>query len=121
MFDSGFTFRARIRPGAAVSQDFSVYRWPEAAHPSRGKCPDDQVFEGRVIGDFFELCAPGYGVLGGGQYGNGRLHLRDINDMIIDEPDRARVVDHLRAVAQKRVDIAKAAYEKQEAALAAIG
>ena len=87
--------RARIRKGALVSQDHSAWEWPGCKPPQseylgkkykfKARNPD-MVFDIELKRDSWECTADGYGMLKGGEYGNGSVHVRALQGVeIIDE------------------------------------
>lgn len=66
----------RIKPGALISQDFAILRWPEV----RGGFVEDtnMIFEVEWTGSFWDCKADGYGYhKPQGKYGNGSIFVHD--------------------------------------------
>lgn len=97
------SFRARIKAGAIVFQDFAFMRWPiSAADPStvfRCEVAEDEGALGSVTCRAF-----GYGVVGKPDgYGNGALLLSNIDDLMIeDETTRKEILSAKRQALKAR-------------------
>jgi hypothetical protein len=98
-----FTFRAKIKEGAAVGIDFGFYRWPDVPMPKSGRCSADAEFTVEFFGVGFDCRRQGFGIIGG-DYGNGSVYVRNINDLICDDADREQVSAMLRSAKQAQIN-----------------
>jgi hypothetical protein len=120
---SDIKFKAQIRIGGSIGQDFGYGRWPTCKAPksegggNQAKDPE-MVFNATMEGDWFDLTAIGYGEQP--DYGNGSIHVRSVADLIIAPEDRERIIKYLRSKKQGEVDKAGAALASLEAELATI-
>jgi hypothetical protein len=64
----------RIKPGSACMQDHSFFHWPDVPHL---KYPIDPniTFTMSKSGEHIKCIADGFGILGGGRYGNGAIYV----------------------------------------------
>lgn len=121
--EEAIKFKAQIKVGGSIGQDFGYFRWPHCKAPKsegaldRAKDPE-MVFDAMMEGNWFELRARGYGEAP--DYGNGSLLVRDVRDLIISKKDRSRIFDHLRSKKQLEIDKATAALAVLKAELAAL-
>jgi len=84
-------FKCRIKVSARVYQDHFFARWPDLAG---GKADPDLTFEAEGSGDHWWLRAPGYGVHGKNQYGNGAIGVWALDDLLIsDNKTRQRIYE----------------------------
>lgn len=100
-------FKAQIKLGASIGQDWHYFRWPDCKAPKSEGGGDqakahDMVFTARLMGNYFDLKAMGYGEQP--DYGNGSIHLYDFSQLIVSDEDRKRVIDHFQAKKQKEID-----------------
>ncbi len=124
LFDEsrGPIFKARIKVGAAIGQDHSFMRWPACFAPGGGVSVDpDMEFDAEDKGTHFDLRAPGFGILNvPGQYGNGSIYVRSINDLELAGPHRAAAIAIRREAKLKQIAEAEAGIAKLRSELDAL-